>query len=82
MADAVEVEPEMTDNRKAKEDDATDKYNKDVEDDHTEPTTSNGSKVEKVRTAKTEEEKPKPSKFNELWGKFGLDIGTLMMMFK
>jgi hypothetical protein len=26
--------------------------------------------------------KQKPSKIKEIWGKIGLDVGTLMMMFK
>lgn len=29
-----------------------------------------------------EEKNEKPSKFKEIWGKLGLDIGTVMMMFK
>jgi hypothetical protein len=29
-----------------------------------------------------EEEEKKPSKLKEIWGKIGLDVGTVMMMFK
>lgn len=83
MADPMEVEPELTDNRKAREHDGPeDKDLKDLEEKHTEPTSPNGSKVEKVQTAKKEEEKPKPSKLKELWAKIGLDMGTALMMFK
>jgi hypothetical protein len=82
MADAVDVEPEFTDNRKARAQDPTDDDVKDVEEKLTEPTNFNGSKVEKIETVKIEEEKPKPSRIKELWGKIGLDVGTLLMMFK
>lgn len=41
-----------------------------------------GSKSEKVSTGEKETEKKKPSKVKELWGKLGLDMGTVMMMFK
>ena len=74
MADAVDVEPALTDNRNAKAVEEDDDV-KDAEEVHTEPTSLNGH-------AKDEEEQPKPSKFKELWGKLGLDIGTVMMMFK
>lgn len=50
-------------------------------DDAPELSNSNGAKAEKVPTA-AEEEKPNPSKVKELWGKLGLDVGTVMMMFK
>lgn len=82
MADAVGVEPKLTDNKKAREHDPEDDDIEAVKEKHTEPASPNGSKVEKVETAKKEEEKPKPSKFKELWGKIGLDAGTLLMMFK
>jgi hypothetical protein len=42
---------------------------------------SSGSKANKVQTGK-KEEKPKPSKFKEMWEKAGLDVGTCLMMFK
>jgi hypothetical protein len=74
MANAVDVEPELTDNRKARADEEDDDV-KDVEEKHTEPTSPIGH-------TKKEEEKPKPSKLKELWGKIGLDTGTLLMMFK
>ena len=82
MADAVEVEPELPDNRKTKVQDPEDDEVKDVEEKYAEPTGSNGSKVKKVETSKKEEEKPKPSKLKELWGNIGLDTGTVLMMFK
>ena len=82
MADAAEVEPELTDNRKERTQDPEDDEVKDVEEEHAGPTSSNASKVEKVETGKKEEKKPKPSKLKELWGKIGLDTGTLLMMFK
>ncbi len=44
--------------------------------------TNDEPKIERVKTRGAEEEKPKPSKIKELWGKLGLDIGTVLMMFK
>ncbi|KAK0128695.1 hypothetical protein ONS95_000651, partial [Cadophora gregata] len=43
-----------------------------------------GSKTEKVSSGDkiVEEKKKQPSKVKELWGKLGLDMGTVMMMFK
>jgi hypothetical protein len=41
---------------------------------------SNGSKAEKRHDG--EEKVKKPSKAKQIWGKIGLDIGTVMMMFK
>lgn len=41
-----------------------------------------GWKAGKVLTADKVEEKEKPSKVKELRGKLGLDMGTVMMMFK
>jgi hypothetical protein len=46
---------------------------------------SHGSKTEKVKTgeeAGKEAEKPKPSKLKAMIGKLGLDVGTVLMMFK
>jgi hypothetical protein len=47
---------------------------------------SHGSKAENVQTGQKEddakEEKPSPSKFKQTFGKLGLDMGTVMMMFK
>ena len=82
MADAMDVETELTDNRKARAQDPKDDEVKDVEGKHAKPTSSNGSKVEKVETSKKAQDKPKPSKLKGLWGKIGLDAGTLLMMFK
>lgn len=81
MADTAELKPESTDNRKARQSDPEDNVIKDAEEMYTEPANPNGSTVEKAQTAR-EEEKPKPSKLKELWGRLGLDIGTIMMMFK
>jgi predicted lipid-binding transport protein (Tim44 family) len=47
---------------------------------------SHGSKAENVQTGQkaddAKEEKPNPSKFKQMFGKLGLDMGTVMMMFK
>lgn len=43
---------------------------------------SNGSKGQTDKVEEKPEEKPKPSKAKEIWGKIGLDAGTLVMMFK
>ena len=82
MADAVDVEPELTNNRKARAQDPKDDEVKDIEEKHAEPTGSNGSKVEKVETSQKAQDKPKPSKLKKLWENIGLDAGTLLMMFK
>ena len=93
MVEAAEVASELTENKKygdigpANDHQSAnpDTEGEHVEGNHAEPTSSNGSKVEKAQTAKEtakEEEKSKPSRIKEIWGKFGLDIGTVMMMFK
>jgi len=42
-----------------------------------------GSQAEKVQSgSKSVEEKPKPSKIKAAWGNLGLDMGTVLMMFK
>ncbi|CZS95803.1 uncharacterized protein RAG0_05328 [Rhynchosporium agropyri] len=41
-----------------------------------------GSNLEQNATSDKAEEKKKPSKVKALWGKLGLDMGTVMMMFK
>ena len=82
MAETAEVEPESTDIRKERESELEDKDIKETEEKRTEPASSPGLKPEKVQTAKEEQKVPKPSKFKELWGKIGLDIGTFMMMIK
>jgi hypothetical protein len=47
------------------------------------PSSSRGSKAEKVQSAKQKEgAKAKPSKLKEMWAKIGLDMGTVLMMFK
>jgi hypothetical protein len=46
---------------------------------------SHGSKAGNVQTGQKEDdakEKPSPSKFKQMFGKLGLDMGTVMMMFK
>jgi len=50
----------------------------------TEPLSSHGSKAEKVQSAKPKQEgtKAKPSKLKEMWAKIGLDMATVLMMFK
>ncbi len=45
------------------------------------PITSHGSSKEKV-IKDSSEEKPKSSKLKQIWGKIGLDLPTVMMMFK
>ena len=87
MADAVEIELGVTDNKKAteqepatSEQESANTIDENVEDKHEEPTSSGGSRAEEAQTAK--EEEPKPSKVKELWGKLGLDLITVLMMFK
>ena len=87
MADAVEIEPGLTDNKKAteqepatSEQESANTIGKNLEEKHEEPTSSGGSRAEEAQTAK--EDELKPSKLKELWGKLGLDLITVLMMFK
>lgn len=76
MADALGVETELADSRRARVQDLDDEGVMDVEEEQKDPISSNGLNVEKVQ------EEPKSSKLKELLGKLGLDPVTLMMMFK
>jgi hypothetical protein len=85
MADPAGLEPDVTEQRKARDPEvggstANDENNK-IED---EPSV-HGSNPEKVQSRGKEEkivEEKKPSKLHEMFGKLGLDMGTALMMFK
>jgi hypothetical protein len=86
MADSTVVK----DNRAVRDDKTQDDALKEGpapggEDKTTELSSDNSSKPGHFQPAEKEEEPeepPKPSKFQEIWGKIGLDMGTVLMMFK
>jgi hypothetical protein len=87
----AETQPDLTDGRKDRDIEARDETRKEElgtvqngENKSSEPSSSRGSKAEKVQSAKQKEEgaRAKPSKLKEMWAKIGLDMGTVLMMFK
>jgi hypothetical protein len=81
MADDVGAEPDMTEHRKPRDHEIEGVTVKDGDKNIGETSSSHGSKAKKVQSGQKEEEK-KPSKLKETWGKLGLDMGTVLMMFK
>lgn len=83
MADAADVEPEVPEQRRTRNPANGGDGEKDEVQKVADESSSHGAKTENVAARENaEEEKKKPSKLKEMWGKLGLDIGTLMMMFK
>lgn len=82
MADAADVEPEVPEQRKTRKSANSGEGEKDEVQKVVNESSSHGSKNENVAAGESTEEKKKPSKVKEMWGKLGLDVGTLMMMFK
>lgn len=83
MAD-IEANPKLPDSRRVQDGQKGDENeNAKSEDEKTSrlPHSPSGSKAEKVTTG-VKDEKKKPSKLKELWGNLGLDLGTVLMMFK
>ena len=84
MAEAVATEPGSSNGREARE---REDKSPDIEDsepkapDAPVPNTSHDPSNEKA-VEDSAEEKPKSSKLNQIWGKIGLDLPTVMMMFK
>ena len=85
FADDAEMEPDTTEHRKPRDHGIEDSTVKDGDGKVEEETSNQGSDAEKVQSGEKEEKKAdeqKPSKLKEIWAKLGLDIGTVMMMFK
>src|SRR3954469_15638153 len=69
----------LEDDRKLREENS-EKVLKDSEKNTVKPLSGESPKQEKEQDG--EKKVLKPSKFKEIWGKVGLDAGTVMMMFK
>ena len=89
MADNAEMEPDMTEHRKPRDHGIEDSTVKDGDGKVEEQTSNQGSDAEKVQSGEEvakkgdeKENKKKPSKLKDTWAKLGLDLGTVMMMFK
>jgi hypothetical protein len=82
MADGVGAEPDVTEHRKPRDHENGGSTAQDGDGKQGETSSNHGAKAEKVQTGQEEEEEKKPSKSKELWGKLGLDMGTVLMMFK
>jgi hypothetical protein len=81
MASGVGAEPDMTEHRKPRDHETEGSTVKNGDENIGETPRNHGSKIEKVQSEHKEEAK-KPSKLMEMWGKLGLDMGTVLMMFK
>jgi len=77
MADPVDAN---ADNRKLRKEETENGASKNEGGKATEFSSSNASHPDKGGDGKKKE--GKPSKFKEIWAKIGLDMGTVMMMFK
>jgi hypothetical protein len=86
MADDAAVEPDMTEHRKPRDRETESPTVKEGDEKIDELPSNHGSNAENVRSGEKEEkqavEEEKPSKVKEMWGRLGLDMGTVMMMFK
>jgi hypothetical protein len=80
MADIAEPEPKVTENRKANSVNGVD--GKDEIRKTGDGESSHGSKTGNGAVEEKKGDEKKPSKFKQLTGKIGLDVPTLMMMFK
>jgi hypothetical protein len=81
MAGDVVAEPDMTEQRKPRDPETGGLTAQSGDERIAETSSNHGPKAEKVETGQKEEEK-KASKLKEVWGKLGLDMGTILMMFK
>jgi hypothetical protein len=86
MAQVAANEPGLREARDTRNGDIQQGPVKDGERKAAELSSNHKSKAEMVQTGQKEndakEEKPSPSKFKQMFGKLGLDMGTVMMMFK
>ena len=86
MADDTGIEPDMTENRKLRDHEAGASTAKGGDEKADRESSNDGSNAEQVQSGENGEEKKKKkkkqSKLNEMWGKLGLDMPTVMMMFK
>jgi hypothetical protein len=85
MADVAGIQPEMTENRKPRDDEIGGSTAKDGNGKIEEEANDQGSSNERVESGPSEDkqgDEKKLSKLKDMWGKLGLDMGTIMMMFK
>lgn len=85
MADDAGIEPDMTENRKPRDHEIGSSTAKDGNGNVEGEAGDQGSSTERVESGPSEAkqgDEKKPSKLKEMWGKLGLDMGTIMMMFK
>jgi hypothetical protein len=84
MAQVTANEPDLGGTREARNGDVGQGVVKNGDGKAEKVSSSHGSKAENVQTGQNDvkEEKPSLSKFKQMFGKLGLDIGTVMMMFK
>ena len=85
MADDAGAEPAVTKTRKPQDQEIEASPVKDDDRKVEEEVSNQGSNTERAQSRENEEKKDdekKPSKLKEMWGKLGLDMGTVMMMFK
>lgn len=83
MADAADIEPEVPEQRTTRKLANAGEGEKDEVQKVADESSVHDSKTENVAAGESAgEEKKKSSKLKEMWGKLGLDVGTLMMMFK
>ena len=78
MADNAGVEPGMTEHRNPRDHEIEAPTVKEGDEKIEKQSSNHGSNAENVRSGEKEEKK----KEEEMWGKLGLDMGTVMMMFK
>jgi len=81
----VEADPEVSpDRRPRRTENEVENGKATIEDERAPGSSQSPSKAEHVANGVNDEEKKKkkPSKLKVLWGKLGLDLGTVLMMFK
>lgn len=81
MAGDVGAEPEVTVRRKPRDPETGGSTAQSGDERIAETSSNHGPKAEKAETGPKEEEK-KASKLKKAWAKLGLDMGTVLMMFK
>jgi hypothetical protein len=85
MADDAGLEPDASKHRKRRDHEVGGSTVEDGTGKVEEEASNQRSNAERAGSRANEErqaEEKKPSKLQEMWGKLGLDMGTVMMMFK
>jgi len=81
MAGDVGAEPEVAERRKPRDPETGGSTAQSGDERIAETSSNHGPKAEKAETGPKEEEN-KASKLKKAWAKLGLDMGTVLMMFK